>query len=55
MDEAFWASVVKRWSDASENVIKLKKELAKLEEEVSNLLGPHRSSLPRFHLFLSVT
>ncbi|KJA29249.1 hypothetical protein HYPSUDRAFT_32651 [Hypholoma sublateritium FD-334 SS-4] len=33
MDEAFWSSVVKRWSDASENVIKLKEELAKLEKE----------------------
>lgn len=38
MDEAFWSSVVKRWSDASENVIKLRKEVAKLEEEVSSTL-----------------
>jgi hypothetical protein len=35
MDEAFWANVVKRWSEASEAVIKLKKELAKVQEEVS--------------------
>lgn len=34
MDEVFWSSVVKRWSDASESVIKLKKELATLQEEV---------------------
>ncbi|KAF8973914.1 hypothetical protein BDZ97DRAFT_1912366 [Flammula alnicola] len=33
MDEVFWSNVVKRWSDASENVIKLKKELAKVQEE----------------------
>ncbi|KAF8203669.1 hypothetical protein BJ912DRAFT_940679 [Pholiota molesta] len=33
MDEVFWSSVVKRWSDASESVIKLKKELASLQEE----------------------
>ena len=35
MDEAFWSNVVKRWSEASETVIKLKKELAKAHEEVS--------------------
>jgi len=34
MDEVFWSNVVKRWSDASENVILLKKELAKVQEEV---------------------
>ncbi|KIM48088.1 hypothetical protein M413DRAFT_439797 [Hebeloma cylindrosporum] len=33
MDEVFWSNVVKRWSDASENVILLKKELAKVQEE----------------------
>ncbi|CAA7266556.1 unnamed protein product [Cyclocybe aegerita] len=33
MDEVFWSNVVKRWSEASEAVIKLKKELAKVEEE----------------------
>ncbi|KDR85112.1 hypothetical protein GALMADRAFT_233738 [Galerina marginata CBS 339.88] len=33
MDEVFWSNVVKRWSDASENVITLKKELAKVQEE----------------------
>jgi hypothetical protein len=35
MDEAFWSNVVKRWSEASETAIKLKKELAKAHEEVS--------------------
>lgn len=34
MDEAFWSNVVKRWADASESVIKLKKELADLQREV---------------------
>ncbi|KAF9470449.1 hypothetical protein BDN70DRAFT_889050 [Pholiota conissans] len=49
MDELFWSSVVKRWSEASENVIKLKKELAILEEERSlyiHAFGP-LSQLPR--------
>lgn len=39
MDEAFWANVVKRWSEASETVIKLKKELAQVHEEVSCYAG----------------
>jgi len=34
MDEVFWSNVVKRWSEATENVIRLKKELAKVQEEV---------------------
>jgi hypothetical protein len=34
MDEAFWSNVVKRWSEASETVIILKKELAKVQGEV---------------------
>ncbi|KAF9532045.1 hypothetical protein CPB83DRAFT_55696 [Crepidotus variabilis] len=33
MDEVFWANVVKRWSDASETVLQLRKELAKVQEE----------------------
>ena len=34
MDEAFWSNVVKRWSEASESVIKLKQDLSKIQEEV---------------------
>ena len=34
MDEAFWVNVVKRWSEASDNVLKLKEELARLQGEV---------------------
>lgn len=36
MDEAFWANVVKRWSEASDNVLKLKEELARLQSEVGS-------------------
>ena len=36
MDEAFWANVVKRWSEASDNVLKLKEELTKLQSEVGS-------------------
>lgn len=35
MDEVFWANVVKRWSEASDNVLKLKEELARLKGERS--------------------
>ncbi|KAF9056286.1 hypothetical protein BJ165DRAFT_1432397 [Panaeolus papilionaceus] len=33
MDEVFWANVVKKWSEASENVIKLKEELLRVKAE----------------------
>ncbi|KAF8807520.1 hypothetical protein BYT27DRAFT_7189593 [Phlegmacium glaucopus] len=33
MDEVFWANVVKRWSEASDNVLKLKEELARVKGE----------------------
>ncbi|KAF5377636.1 hypothetical protein D9615_005298 [Tricholomella constricta] len=33
MDEAFWASVVKRWSDACDSVVSLKQELKKAKVE----------------------
>ncbi|PPQ89385.1 hypothetical protein CVT25_002203 [Psilocybe cyanescens] len=33
MDEVFWSNVVKCWSDAAANVIVLRKELAKVQEE----------------------
>lgn len=36
MDEAFWANVVKRWSEASDNVLKLKEELTRLQSEVGS-------------------
>lgn len=36
MDEAFWANVVKRWSEASDNVLKLKEELTRLQSEVES-------------------
>lgn len=38
MDEAFWANVVKRWSEASDNVLKLKEELTRLQSEVEPLI-----------------
>ena len=39
MDETFWANVVKRWSEASENVLKLKEELTRLQSEVESLIS----------------
>lgn len=37
MDEVFWANVVKRWSEASDNVLKLKEELARVQGEVRTI------------------
>ncbi|RDB29379.1 hypothetical protein Hypma_015407 [Hypsizygus marmoreus] len=33
MDEEFWATVVKKWSDACERILELKKELAEAQRE----------------------
>jgi hypothetical protein len=49
MDEVFWSNVVKRWSDASENVILLKKELARVQEEVRACLRPFDSGRDYSH------
>ena len=48
MDEAFWANVVKRWSEASDNVLKLKEELTRLQSEV-------RSSTLLWNFFVLIT
>ncbi|PPR00660.1 hypothetical protein CVT24_000883 [Panaeolus cyanescens] len=33
MDEVFWANVIKKWSEASQSVIKLKEELSRVKAE----------------------
>lgn len=35
MDEAFWASVVKKWSDASQHALTLQRDLQDVQAEVS--------------------
>lgn len=56
MDEAFWANVVKRWSEASDNVLKLKEELTRLQSEVESFITamePVRSDHDPLALFIS--
>lgn len=58
MDEAFWANVVKRWSEASDNVLKLKEELTRLQSEVGSsitVMELLRSNHDLFSAFYIVT
>lgn len=37
-EEAFWASIVAKWSDACSNIVSLKTELEKAQSEVRHLI-----------------